>query len=119
MSAVRALRERLGDEGMAGLHGVMDDSGRRWRDDVLAVAGERFKRRLTEEIAALRIDMAKEFCALRVEMASEFANVRRELAVGLAQTQGSLLKWSFLLWVGQLAAMGAMMAFLLRAIAST
>jgi hypothetical protein len=118
MSAVRALREKLGDEGMAELHGVVDDAGRRWKDDVLAVTGERFERRLAEEIGALRIDMAKEFATLRVEMASQFADVRREMAVGLAQAHASLLKWSFLFWVGQLAAIGAMMAFMLRTIGS-
>src|SRR6185312_6152066 len=111
---------------------------RQWKDDVLAVAGERFERRLAEEIGALRIDMAKEFAAVRVdmakefaavrsematqfagvrsEMAAEFSNVRRETAVGLAQSHADLLKWSFLFWVGQVAAMGAMMAFLLNSI---
>ncbi len=138
MSAVRALREKLGDDGMAELQMVVNNAGRQWKDDVLAVAGERFERRLVEEIGALRIDMAKEFAAVRVdmakefaavrsematqfagvrgEMAAEFANVRRETAVGLAQSHAHLLKWSFLFWVGQVAAMGAMMAFLLNSI---
>ena len=130
MSAVRALREKLGDDGMAGLHAVVNEAGRQWKDEVLTVTGERFERRLAEEIGGLRIDMAKEFASLRIEMAkefgavrsemaAEFADVRKEMAVGFAQTHTSLLKWSFLFWVGQLAAMGAMMAFLLRAIAST
>ncbi len=127
MSAVRALREKLGDDGMAELQMVVNNAGRQWKDDVLAIAGERFERRLAEEIGALRIDMAKEFAALRVdmakefaavrsEMAAEFASVRRETAVGLAQSHANLLKWSFLFWVGQVAAMGAMMAFLLNTI---
>ncbi len=112
MSAVRALREKLGDDGMAELQMVVNNAGRQWKDDVLAIAGERFERRLAEEIGALRIDVAKEFAALRVEMAKEFAAVRREMA----QSHAHLLKWSFLFWVGQVAAMGAMMAFLLNSI---
>jgi hypothetical protein len=49
-------------------------------------------------------------------MTAEFAHVRRETAVGLARSHVHLLKWSFLFWVGQVAAMGAMMAFLLNSI---
>jgi hypothetical protein len=126
MSAVRALREKLGDDGMAELQMVVSNAGRQWKDDVLAVAGERFERiDMAKEFAAVRVDMAKEFAAVRSEMAAEFANVRaefanvrRETAVGLAQSHAHLLKWSFLFWVGQVAAMGAMMAFLLNSIAT-
>jgi hypothetical protein len=116
MSAVRALREKLGDDGMAALHIVINDAGRQWKDDVLTVAGAQFQRQLAGEIGALRVDIAKEFAAVRVEMATECAAVRREVAVGLAETHASLLKWSFLFWVGQVAAMTAMMAFLLKTI---
>ncbi len=101
MSAVRALREKLGDEAMGGLHLVINDAGRAWKDEVLLIAGERFEKRLAQEIGALRIDMAKEFAILRVEMANESAR---------------MMKWSFLFWIGQFAAVSAMMAFLLRTI---
>jgi hypothetical protein len=107
--SVGALRERLGHDGMAGFYTVIDEkideTGHQWKGDVLAVAGERFERRLAEEIGALRVDMAKEFAALRVEMAREST-----------ETRTSLLKWSFLFWIGQFAAVSAMMAFLLRTI---
>jgi hypothetical protein len=99
----RALREKLGDEAMADLRVVIDNAGRQWREDVLSVSAERFERRLAEEIGALRIDMAKEFAAIRVEMAS------------LAwSTRADVLKWSFLFWIGQFAAITGMMAFLLK-----
>ncbi len=125
MSAVRALREKLGEDGMSGLHIVVNDAGRQWKDDVLGIAGERFEKRLSEEIGVLRVDMAKEFAAVRVDMANGFAAVRAEMAqesaairkemgIGLAETRADLLKWSFLFWVGQFAAVSAMMAFLLR-----
>jgi hypothetical protein len=116
MSAVRALREKLGEEGLVGLQVVIDNTGRQWRDDVLTVTGERFERRFAQEMAALRVDIAKEFAGLRTEMAKESAEIRKETAVGLAQTHASLLKWSFLFWVGQFAATSAMMAFLLQTV---
>jgi hypothetical protein len=93
-AAVRTLRAKLGDEGMSGLQIVVDDAGRQWKDDVVAITSERFERRLSEEIGALRVDMAKEFASLRVE----------------------ILKWSFLFWIGQFAAFSAMMTFLLRTV---
>ncbi len=86
---------------MAELQIVIDNSGLKWKEDVLAITGERFERRLSEEMGHLRVDMAKEFAALRVEMAKEFATV---------------LKWSFLFWIGQFAAVSAMTAFLLRTV---
>ena len=86
---------------MAGLDDFVDEKGRRWKDDVLTIAGERFERRLAEEIGTLRVEMVKEFATLRVEMARESSR---------------LLKWSFLFWIGQFAAVSAMMAFLLRTI---
>ena len=94
MASVRALRERLGNDAMSGLQIFVDDAGRQWKEDVLTVAGERFERRLAAEIGALRVDMAREFAAMRVE----------------------LLKWSFLFWIGQFAAVSGMMALLLRTI---
>jgi hypothetical protein len=101
MSAVRALEEKPGDEGMSALRGYIDDAGRRWKDDVLMIAGERFERRLAEEMGALRVDMSKAFA----EMRTEFAEMRTEL-----------LKWSFLFWIGQFAAVSGMVAFLLKVV---
>lgn len=91
MASVRALREKLGDEAMSGLRTVINDVGGPWKEDVLAIAGERFERRLADEIGALRVDITKQLAELRVE----------------------LLKWSLLFWIGQFAAMSGMMAFLL------
>jgi hypothetical protein len=64
---------------------------------------ERFERRLSDEISALRVDMAKEFAALRLNMAKEFAAFRRWF-----------LKWMFLFSILQVAACSAIVAFLLR-----
>ena len=97
---------------MAGLHVVVDDAGRKWKDDVLAIAAERFERRLAQEMAATRVDMAKEFALVRTEMAKECAALRSEAAANVS----TILKWSFLFWIGQVGAISAMLAFLLRTI---
>jgi hypothetical protein len=114
MASVRALRERLGDESMSGLQTLLDDAGRQWKDNVLSISGERFDRRLAQEIGHLRVDMAKEFAAVRCEMAREFAAVRTEMAKGFADVRTDVVKWAFLFWIGQFAATSGMMIFLFR-----
>jgi len=124
---MRVLRERLGDEAVAEFQGFVDEAGQKWRDDVMAVAAERFERRLGAEagalrldmvqgLAAVRVDMAREFSAVRTDMTRELSTVRLEMATGFAETRTDLLKWSFLFWIGQFAALSGMMAFLLRTI---
>ena len=65
-----------------------------------------------DEIGALRVDMAREFADVKVAVASTRSDVKAELAL----TRADVLKWSFLFWIGQVAAVGAVMAFLLRTI---
>ncbi len=134
-AAVRALREKLGDDAMGGLQTFVDDAGQKWKDEVLSLATERFNRHLGEQIGALRLEMTKEFAAGRVETARECSAVRVEMAAmrtelrsemaamgaglrtEMAATHFSMLKWAFVFWIGQLAAMSGIMALLLRTIA--
>ena len=99
------LRDRLGHEATLVLFGVLESSHREWRDEVLVIAADRFERRLSEEMGALRVEMAKEFAAVRREMADGFAGIRVES-----------IKWSFLFWIGQVAAVGGLMAILLKTV---
>lgn len=94
-----ALVERLGPEGAEGLVEFMEFARADWKNDVLTIAAERFERRLTAEISGLRIDVTRELAAFRVEIAG---------------MKVELLKWSFLFWIGQVAAMAALLAFMLR-----
>jgi hypothetical protein len=66
---------------------------------VLTTATERFERRLSDETAKLRVEIANLGSGLRQEMAKD---------------RFELLKWMFVFWIGQLAATTAIMSFLLR-----
>lgn len=68
---------------------------------MLAAATDRFERRLSEEIGQVRLEMRDGFAALRKE---------------LAEQRVELLRWSFLFWLGQVAAMAAMFSVMLRAV---
>ena len=61
-------------------------------DVKLSVAAERYERRLAEEISGLRVALVRELHEGRVE----------------------IIKWSFLFWLGQVAALFALFSFMLR-----
>jgi len=100
-SVPAALRDRLGYEATSDLIDLLEISNLEWRDRVLSVVTERFERRLTQEISALRLEFHDGLAALRGEMAT---------------TRVELLKWSFLFWVGQVAAIAGLLAFMLRSV---
>jgi hypothetical protein len=74
--------------------------------EILAMADERFERRLTEESAAIR----QEIAILRSEMAThkDVSDLRQEMTAGfsrlerqIAESRVDIIKWSFLFWTGQ------------------
>jgi hypothetical protein len=105
-----------------------------WSEQVLSLAVERFERRLVEETSKLRVEMAQGFGGLRQEMSSLEGRLREEmggLEGRLRQEIGGLegrlpkeiggqrvesLRWSFVFWIGQVAAMAALLAFMLRGV---
>jgi hypothetical protein len=79
---------RLGQDAARELGEILDSDQQTWSERMLTLTTERFERRLIDEVAKLRVDLAKD----RFEV----------------------LKWMFLFWIGQLATMSAVMSFLLR-----
>ena len=77
---------RLGPEGTRELNELLDAEQQTWSERVLTIATERFERRLVEEVAKLRVELARD----RFEV----------------------VKWMFLFWLGQIAAMTAIVNFL-------
>ena len=107
------LRARLGADGTNALLEALEQS----RDEAVTIAmaacTDRFGRGLAEmgselrsEIGGLRQDVRDGFAALRLETAA----VRLEVAA----QRTDVLKWSFVFWVGQLAAITGMIGVLLR-----
>lgn len=105
-----ALRERLGPEATVGLLDLLSETKKEWKTEVIEAAGDRFERRLVEETSKLRVEMTNGFAALRQEMATGFAMFRQEMA----DQRFELLKWTFIFWVGQVFALGSLLAILIR-----
>jgi hypothetical protein len=74
-----------------------------WKEDIVNAAADRFERRLATELSELQIE-------LRTTMHRDLTDVRQELA----STRIEMLKWSFVFWVGQVAAMAGLLALMLR-----
>ena len=67
---------------------------------MLTLAGERFEVRMAQEMSGLRQEMCTGLCTIRNEIAA---------------TRVELIRWSFLFWIGQVAAVAGLLAFMLRA----
>ena len=89
-----------------GLLDFAEATGQDWSDQVVTAAIDRFERRLTEEASILRVEIAR----LDVRLEQGLSGIRQEVAINRVE----LLKWSFLFWVGQIAAMTALLAFTLK-----
>ena len=120
-SVPAALRERLGPDATSGLLHVFELERRAWSDEVLNIGAERFERRLAETGSALRVQIAQTEAAVRQEMANLESRLRQELGGmevrimrEIAISRVELLRWSFVFWIGQVVAVSAVMAAMLR-----
>ena len=93
------LRGQLGDDATFGLIELLDSERKDWSEHVLSVASDRFERRLAQELGAFRAELSEALSALRQEIAT---------------AKLDMLKWSFVFWIGQVAAMAGLLAFMRR-----
>lgn len=131
MANLRAdLRQEMSIQG-AGLHQEIVSLGAELRQE-MASQGAELRQEMARQGAELRQEMASQGAELRREMVNQGAELRREMTAlwsglrGEMQAQGGdlrselaagrseLLKWCFLFWIGQVVALGTLMAVMLR-----
>jgi hypothetical protein len=98
-----ALRGRLEDEATFGLVELLDSERKDWSEHVLSVASDRFERRLAQELGAFKSDVSKTLNDVAAGIRQDTATARLEM-----------LKWSFVFWIGQVAAVAGLLAFMRR-----
>ena len=98
-----ALRSRLEDDATFGLVELLDSERKDWSEHVLSVASDRFERRLAQELGAFRSDVSK-------ALNDGLAGIRQDTATARLE----MLKWSFVFWIGQVAAVAGLLAFMRR-----
>jgi hypothetical protein len=103
-----ALRERLGSQGAAALADVLTSQ----QSDTVTLAVERFDQRLAEECDGLRLEMRREMATLRADLGTQMKELHMELRADFANVRADLLKWSFVFWIGQFAAVVAYIALI-------
>ena len=94
-----ALRDHLGPEASFGLAEFVDREREDRSEEVLTTAADRFECRLAAEMSGLRR-----------ELQTDLNGVRQEIAT----TRVEMLKWSFLFWIGQVAAIAGLLTVMLR-----
>lgn len=119
MVAPRPLREKLGDDGVESLIELLNKAEEKIKADVIILSEDKYERRLSEESANIRIDMAsykvelkEDMVSLRAELKEDIAKVRTELSGKISNSYASLIKWMFIFWLGQIGAiLGILFAF--------
>ena len=88
---------------------------------MIAACTERFERRLVEETSGLRVQLSQvessirqDMAAMRSSLGQDIANMGSDLRAEIASGRVDLFKWCFLFWVGQVLAIGGLLAVMLR-----
>jgi hypothetical protein len=106
------LRDRLGAEPSADRVHTLTIA----QNETLDLAVDRFDARLAATSARLRADLREEIvngdASIRVALVEGLSQIRKEMS----EMRVDVLRWSFLFWLGQVAAIGTMFTILLRAL---
>jgi len=106
------LRDRLGADSAADLVQTLNIA----QSETLDLAVERFDAHLAAAAARLRAELREEIVngdsSIRVALAEGLSLIRKEMG----ELRVDVLRWSFLFWLGQVAAIGTMFTILLRAL---
>jgi len=133
----KILRERLTDEGVDEFIAIIKEVDADARKDAIAIAEERFERRLTEEASRLDKRITEEISRLRVEMAEKFAQLETKMAqletkietkmsqletkmetkmaqleIKMTSFKAEIIKWMFLFWLGQIVVVAGLIKLL-------
>jgi len=109
------LKERIGEEEAKSLTQYVEAKIEKQFDlkkDVLATKQDlsEMKSDLKADINSLKIEIANG----RNELKLEIADLRTELKTDIANSRSDIIKWMFIFWIGQLAAMIAIAGLILK-----
>jgi bifunctional DNA-binding transcriptional regulator/antitoxin component of YhaV-PrlF toxin-antitoxin module len=117
----KPLREKLGDDGTEGLIDVLNQQEENTTNSVTETAADRFERRLTEESSRLDNRITEAVSGLRVEIFNTEKRLDNRiteevagLRVEINKSKSDTIKWMFIFYIGQVAALGGLLFALLR-----
>jgi len=100
------LRDKLGPEASQDLSHAFEEV----QTDMLTIMTERFEGRLIAVGSELREDMVRMDSGVRIALAEGLSEIRTDIS----EARANLVYWSFLFWLGQFAAIAALMGVMLR-----
>jgi ribosomal protein L29 len=71
-----------------------------------------FRHEIKAELAKLRLEVKAALAELRTELKTEIAELRTEMRVGREKTKAELVRWVFVVAIGQLGAIAGIIRFL-------
>jgi hypothetical protein len=111
------LREKLGSEASEDLATALEDA----KKEMLLASHDRFESRLAIVAAEWRAELTRTQAELRQEIATGDAALRVVFIEGLSKIRtemsdlrADVLRWSFVFWIGQVAATATLLAVMLR-----
>lgn len=114
----RILRDKFGDEASEALVDLINQVTDQSRQETIVLVEEKFERRLAEEFARLRsedlVRLREEIIGVKVELREEIAQSNAQLRVQMADYRSELVRWMFVFWIGQLAAILAIIFVFFR-----
>jgi len=118
----KPLREKLGDDGSEALVQLFNDSQKEQKADVIEFVGEKFERRLSEDIGSLEVRLSEKMADLEVRLSGKMADLEVRLTEKItavdnkiSDTKSELIKWMFIFWIGQVGMLiGILFAFFKR-----
>ncbi len=121
IAIAKPLRDRLGDEATESLTEIIRELDLEARKDALALAEERFERRLTEEIAKvnerLTLEIGKVNERLTLEIGKVNGRITEEsgrLMVEIQRVRADLIKWMFIFWLGQIGVLSGIIFVMMK-----
>jgi len=104
----KPLREKLGDDGAEALIELINEAQKETQNNVIKFVEEKFEKRLSEELAKVRIELTERIEGVRTELKSEI----EALKTNDEKVKSELIRWMFIFWVGQIGAiLGILFAF--------
>ena len=133
----KPLREKLGDDGAEALVELINEAQKETQNNVIKFVEEKFEKRLSEELAKVRVEIAEvktdlieriegvrtdlieRIEGVRTDLTERIEGVRTELKSEIEalktndeKVKSELIRWMFIFWVGQIGAiLGILFAF--------
>ncbi|MBD3376822.1 DUF1640 domain-containing protein [candidate division KSB1 bacterium] len=104
----KPLKDKLGDEAVDSLIRLINQTQTEQKAELLEFVEEKFEHRLTLEIGKVNERLTEEIGNVNERITQETS----KLDVKIESTRADLIKWMFIFWIGQVAALlGILFAF--------